>query len=119
LLRDHAVTDGRTASARYPAHRQRTTVVSDPTQDTPEQPKLWQVKIALIATADEHEALMDRIVDVLCPDPGHDGPCPIPWGMHSVNGDSLSHRERKALLTEIKETNPGPEGGKGGGETEG
>ncbi|MFL5993333.1 MAG: hypothetical protein ACJ736_03225 [Streptomyces sp.] len=91
----------------------------DTTQDTPEQPKLWQVKIALIATATQHEELMDRIVELLCPDPDHEGPCPIPWGMHSVNGESLSHRERKALLTEIKETNCGPEDMEGGEATEG
>ncbi|MET7737963.1 hypothetical protein ABZT02_42740 [Streptomyces sp. NPDC005402] len=77
------------------------------------------MKIALIATAAQHEELMDRIVEVLCPDPGHDGPCPIPWGMHSVNGESLSRRERKALLTEIKETNWGPDEAEGGEETEG
>ncbi|MER6496909.1 MULTISPECIES: hypothetical protein [Streptomyces] len=77
------------------------------------------MKIALIATAAQHEELMDRIVEVLCPDPGHDGPCPIPWGMHSVNGESLSHRERKALLTEIKETNSGPDEAEGGEESEG
>ncbi|MCH5677334.1 hypothetical protein [Streptomyces gilvus] len=76
------------------------------------------MKIALIATAAQHEEVMDRIVEVLCPDPGHDGPCPIPWGMHSVNGESLSHRERKALLTEIKETNWGPDEAEGGEETE-
>lgn len=86
--------------------------MSDPTQDSSEQPRLWQVKIALIATAVQHEELMDRISAVLCPDPSHEGPCPIPWAMHSVNGDSLSRRQRKALLTEIKETNWNPEEGK-------
>ncbi|MFG3018754.1 hypothetical protein ACGFZQ_09385 [Streptomyces sp. NPDC048254] len=80
----------------------------DPAQEPPEQPGLWQVKIALVATAAQHEELMDRISDLLCPDPNHDGPCPIPWGMHSVNEDSLSRRQREALLTEIKETNWNP-----------
>ncbi|MEU5099826.1 hypothetical protein [Streptomyces sp. NPDC020996] len=66
------------------------------------------MNIGLIATAAQHEELMDRIVEVLCPDPDHEGPCPIPWGMHSVDGDSLSPRRRKALLTEIAETNGDP-----------
>ncbi|MER7835696.1 hypothetical protein ABTY98_07200 [Streptomyces sp. NPDC096040] len=77
----------------------------DPTQDPAEQPGLWQVQIALIATAAQHEELMDRISEILRPDPGHEGPCPIRWGMHSVNGESLPPRQREALLTEIEETN--------------
>ena len=76
--------------------------------DTPEQPKLWQVTIAMIATQAQHEELMDRLTDVLCPDPDHEGPCPVPWAMRSTNGDSLSRRKRKALLTEIRETNWNP-----------
>ncbi|MEU9239244.1 hypothetical protein [Streptomyces sp. NPDC048385] len=87
--------------------------MSDPTEDSSEQPRLWQVKIALIATPAQHEELMDRLSEVLCPDPDHEGPCPVPWGMHSVNGDSLSRRQREALLTEIKETNWNPGEGEG------
>ncbi|MGW1721533.1 hypothetical protein ACWCQK_01195 [Streptomyces sp. NPDC002306] len=88
---------------------------SDPSPpDSPEQPRLWQVKIAHVATAARHEELMDRLAEVLCPDPDHEGPCAVPWAMHSVNGDSLSSRQRAALLTEIEETNPDP--GEGGGE---
>lgn len=44
----------------------------------------------------------------MCPDPGHEGPCPIPWAMHSVNGDSLAAKEREALLKEIEETDRDP-----------
>ncbi|WP_324786473.1 hypothetical protein [Streptomyces sp. H51] len=82
--------------------------MSDAAQEPVEEPRLWEVKIGLIATAAQHEELMDRIVEVLCPDPDHEGPCPIPWGMHSVTGDSLSPRRRKALLREIVETNGDP-----------
>ncbi|MEW2491233.1 hypothetical protein [Streptomyces sp. NPDC048411] len=83
--------------------------MSDPAHDdTPEQPRLRQVTIATVTTAAQHEELMDRLTDVLCPDPGHEGPCPVPWAMRSTNGDSLSRRKRKALLTEIRETNWNP-----------
>ncbi|MBD0736450.1 hypothetical protein [Streptomyces sp. CBMA29] len=80
----------------------------DSPPDTAEQPRLWQVKIALVATAAEHEHVMDKLSAVLCPDPDHEGPCPIPWAMHSVNEDSLSGRKRKALLAEIQDTNGDP-----------
>ncbi|WP_330288107.1 hypothetical protein [Streptomyces sp. NBC_00576] len=73
-----------------------------------EEPRLWQVNIALVTTSAKHEELMDRLVDVLCPDPRHEGPCPIPWAMNSVAGDSLSAKKRKALLKEIEETNGDP-----------
>ncbi|WP_159037142.1 hypothetical protein [Streptomyces specialis] len=76
---------------------------------TGEEPRLWQIEIALVASSIVHEELMDRLVEVLCPDHRHDGPCPVPWAMHSVNGDSLSRRKRRALLREIDETNPGPD----------
>ncbi|MGI5437709.1 hypothetical protein ACQEV4_09780 [Streptomyces shenzhenensis] len=89
--------------------------MSDPVEGSAEQRRLWQVTIGLVATAAQHEELMDRLADVLCPDPEHEGPCPVPWGMHSVNGDSLSRRQRKALLTEIKETNWNPDDGAGTG----
>ncbi|MFE4957689.1 hypothetical protein ACFRCW_27350 [Streptomyces sp. NPDC056653] len=72
--------------------------------------RLWQVKIALVATSEQHEEVLDRLSDVLCPDSDHEGPCPLPWAMHSVNEDSLSAKQRKALLEEIEETNWDPEG---------
>ncbi|MFE4612049.1 hypothetical protein ACFRK5_27440 [Streptomyces niveus] len=72
---------------------------------TTAEPRLWQVNIALLATAAQHEDLMDRLVELLCPDPSHEGPCPIPWGMHSVDGDSLSKKKQKALREEIADTN--------------
>ncbi|QKW25483.1 hypothetical protein HUT11_04580 [Streptomyces seoulensis] len=81
---------------------------SAPDDNTQGRPRLWQVTIAMVATAAQHEELMDRLTDLLCPDPEHEGPCPIPWAMHSTNEDSLPRRKREALLTEIRETNWNP-----------
>jgi hypothetical protein len=74
--------------------------------DSADERRLWLVKIAVVATAAEHEALLDRLAEVLCPDPGHTGPCAIPWALHSVNEDSLSAKQRKAIRREIEATNP-------------
>ncbi|MER6524927.1 hypothetical protein [Streptomyces sp. NPDC001508] len=82
--------------------------MSEPAEGGAERPGLWQVKIAFLATPAQHEELLDGLADVLCPEPDHEGPCPVPWGMHSVNGDSLSRRRRRALLKEIEETNWDP-----------
>lgn len=72
---------------------------------TTQEKRLWQVKIALVATAVEHEELLDRLGEVLCPDPDHEGPCPVPWAMHSLNQDGLSPKMRVTLIQEIEETN--------------
>lgn len=72
-----------------------------------DRPRLRHIGIAVVATAAEHEALMDRFTDVLCPDVSHDGPCAVPWAMSSVDGDSLSRRRRRDLLAAIEDTNPG------------
>ena len=79
--------------------------MSEPTDGTEER-RLWYVEMAFIATAAEHEALLDRLADVLCPDPRHAGPCAVPWALHSLNEDSLSAKKRRALLREIDDTNP-------------
>ncbi|MGP3632208.1 hypothetical protein ACTU45_02335 [Streptomyces sp. 24-1644] len=81
--------------------------MSEHTTESADLPRLRHVGIAIVATAAEHEALMDRMTDVLCPDPSHEGPCAIPWAMSSVDGDSLSRRRRRNLLDAIEDTNPG------------
>ncbi|WLW52277.1 hypothetical protein [Streptomyces sp. YU58] len=68
---------------------------------------LWKVVIALEATPDEVEALTDRFVDVLCPDPGHEGPCGTPWALHAVEGAALSAREQTMLREQIRDTMEG------------
>jgi hypothetical protein len=76
------------------------------TRDADPERKLWYVKVAFLATPAHHEALLDRLSDVLCPDADHEGPCETPWALRSINGDSLSAKKRKALLNEIEDTNP-------------
>ncbi|MFJ6656895.1 hypothetical protein ACIQNG_11090 [Streptomyces sp. NPDC091377] len=67
-------------------------------------PELWKVVIALEATAEQKDALVDRFVDAICPDPSHEGWCDTPWALHVVEGDSLSTDEQKRLQDEIKDT---------------
>lgn len=74
--------------------------------DATEEPGLWEIRIAVVATASEHELLLDRFTDVLCPDANHEGPCAMPWAMHSVNQDALSRRRKKIWSERIEDTNP-------------
>jgi hypothetical protein len=79
--------------------------MSEPNRD-PDQPRLWQVKIAFLATPAEHEKLVDQLAEVLCPDPEHAGPCATPWALRSVDEDGLSAKKRAELRREIDDTNP-------------
>ncbi len=69
-----------------------------------DQARLWKVTISVIATAQQVEQLTDRFVEVMCPDPGHEGPCPVPWALHVTDGGSLSKAEQKRLRAEIADT---------------
>jgi hypothetical protein len=66
---------------------------------------LWRITIPVIATSAEVEALTDRLVETLCPDHEHEGPCPIPWALHVTDGESLSKAEQRRLREEIGGTN--------------
>jgi hypothetical protein len=39
----------------------------------------WEVRVGVHATREQAEDLRNRIEALLCPDPGHRPPCPIPW----------------------------------------
>ncbi|MFD3584850.1 hypothetical protein [Streptomyces sp. NPDC058683] len=67
-------------------------------------PRLWKVVIALEATSEQVEALTDRFVETICPDPNHEGRCETPWALHVTEGASLSTGEQKKLQAEITDT---------------
>lgn len=41
--------------------------------------EFFRVSALIHATEQEAEALQDQIQRLLCPDPDHSPPCPIPW----------------------------------------
>ncbi|OLM33074.1 hypothetical protein Ae717Ps2_3970 [Pseudonocardia sp. Ae717_Ps2] len=44
-----------------------------------EQTGVWELRIGVFCTADQARDLTDKIQLMLCPDPMHRSPCPIPW----------------------------------------
>lgn len=70
-------------------------------------PELWKVVIALEATAEQKDALVDRFVDAICPDPNHEGRCDTPWAVDVIEGASLSPDEQERLWDKIKDTMEG------------
>ncbi len=72
-----------------------------------DMPELWKVVIALEATAEQKDALVDRFVDAICPDPNHEGWCDTPWAVDVIEGASLSPDEQERLRDKIKDTMEG------------
>ena len=69
------------------------------------RPQLWRITIPVVASAATVEALTDRLVQTLCPDLDHEGPCPIPWALTVTDGLSLSKAEQRRLHEDIATTN--------------
>ncbi len=42
-------------------------------------PAVWEIRIGVHCTAEQARDLADGIAHLLCPDPEHTPPCPIPW----------------------------------------
>ncbi|WP_181767996.1 hypothetical protein [Streptomyces albidus (ex Kaewkla and Franco 2022)] len=47
----------------------------------PEEPGVREVRLGIHATAQQAEEIKERIVRMLCPDPEHAPPCPVPWSV--------------------------------------
>jgi len=53
----------------------------------PEEPRVWEIRLNLYATARQAEEVKERIARMLCPDPDHAPPCPIPWSTMLFEAD--------------------------------
>jgi hypothetical protein len=40
---------------------------------------LHEIRLGLFATEEQVERLQEAVVRLLCPEPGHAGPCAVPW----------------------------------------
>ncbi|MEE1786406.1 hypothetical protein PUR71_26395 [Streptomyces sp. SP17BM10] len=45
----------------------------------PDEPQLWELRLALLATPEQAERIKAQVTHLLCPDPDHAPPCPVPW----------------------------------------
>ncbi|RAJ58881.1 hypothetical protein K378_05115 [Streptomyces sp. Amel2xB2] len=45
---------------------------------------LWELRLGIHATPDQAEEIRERIAALLCPDPDHAPPCPVPWSLSLV-----------------------------------
>ncbi|MBA8826191.1 hypothetical protein FHX42_003567 [Saccharopolyspora lacisalsi] len=49
-----------------------------------EEPSVREIRVGAHATQQQAEELKERIARLLCPDPDHAPPCPIPWSTGPV-----------------------------------
>lgn len=47
----------------------------------PSEAKLWEVRLGIYATRQDAEAVVEQVTRLLCPNPEHPPPCPIPWSV--------------------------------------
>ncbi|MFL1376288.1 MULTISPECIES: hypothetical protein [unclassified Nocardiopsis] len=48
-----------------------------------EPPRTFEILLPGFATDTEAMEQADTVARLLCPEPGHEGPCPIPWSLGS------------------------------------
>ena len=48
----------------------------------------FEIKVTVSASSSDAAALAESIKHLLCPDPNHPPPCPIPWEMSIAEVDS-------------------------------
>ncbi|MFF0470724.1 hypothetical protein ACFYPX_25235 [Micromonospora zamorensis] len=51
----------------------------------PSDARLREVRLGIYATQQQAEEVMEQITQLLCPDPEHAPPCPIPWSVALVS----------------------------------
>ncbi|WP_433627201.1 hypothetical protein [Nocardia sp. CA-120079] len=73
---------------------------------------VWELRVGIFATRQQAEEVMARITMLLCPDPEHAPPCPIPWSTGGIinvseSDDPTSYRELVAQAEIEKHLCPG------------
>lgn len=66
----------------------------------PEDPTVWEVRLGIYATQHQAEEVKERIAKLMCPDPDHAPPCPIPWSTHVLHESDLEDPDFYAGLVE-------------------
>lgn len=73
-----------------------------------EEAGVWEVRLGLFATREQAEEVKERITRMLCPDPDHSPPCPIPWSMALLGAESLDEAGAYPELIEQARIEQGP-----------
>ncbi|WP_227999016.1 hypothetical protein [Nocardia australiensis] len=61
-----------------------------------DEKKLWEIRLGVIASETEAREVAEKIERLLCPDPDHAPPYPIPWSLSIDTEDDMSADRREA-----------------------
>ncbi|MFI9401422.1 hypothetical protein [Nocardia sp. NPDC052316] len=67
-----------------------------------DEKRLWEIRVGVIASEAEARAVVDQIERLLCPDPDHAPPCPIPWSI-SIDAEQDMTAERREEYDDVVE----------------
>ena len=68
----------------------------------PDEKKLWEIRLGVIASQAEAREVAEKIERLLCPDPGHAPPCPIPWSL-SIDAEDDMTTDRREEYDDVVE----------------
>ncbi|MER5490222.1 hypothetical protein ACWD6I_08335 [Streptomyces sp. NPDC002454] len=54
---------------------------------------VYEVRLGIYATRAQAEEVKERITGLLCPDPDHAPPCPIPWSVALSEAEPDAYEE--------------------------
>ena len=63
----------------------------------------WRVELVVRASPEELDAITERIGQVVCVPPGHEGPCPTPWTLTTIPVTDLDEPERSETLALLED----------------
>jgi hypothetical protein len=88
---------------RPPARRNTADAVSNRNGRTmPNNASVWEVRLGIYSTRHQAEEIMEQITRLMCPDPEHAPPCPIPWSVALLHGADLDSRTYPELVEQAR-----------------
>ncbi|TCJ99342.1 hypothetical protein [Nocardia alba] len=68
----------------------------------PDEKQLWEIRLGVIASETKARAVAEQIERLLCPDPDHAPPCPIPWSL-SIDAEDDMTADRREEYDDVVE----------------
>lgn len=61
----------------------------------PESLKIWEIRLGVYANEEQASELQEQVTRLLCPNPDHAPPCPIPWSVSLWADSELEDETRE------------------------
>ncbi|WP_431958470.1 hypothetical protein [Nocardia lijiangensis] len=67
-----------------------------------DEKRLWEIRLGVIASEEQARAVAEQVERLLCPDPDHAPPCPIPWSL-SIDAEEDMSEDRRREYDDVVE----------------